>query len=274
MTHKIKIIAARNYLATLGIASDGITAHTHLASLRWEDNKIDKFYIKIYPQNIPLGLINEITGYLLADSSDLPQPPKAGLIQIPKKVLIDNFQLQFQLDDSLDFVWGWATQAYGNKTPNTFFHIGDMFRFNRCLEDLKNWPKIADLVSLDDWMANQDRNTGNITILAKNEFGIIDHGNIPVSSNWKESDLDPNKDFNNILLELLWSNNPPLPLSHRMVEQGKKHKNSYSNISEELKYWWGLFLDNKKENAINDFLSKRSLNSANRIKDRVGLLVA
>ncbi len=267
----VQVLSSDKYIAPLQYASDGMMAATHLANVKWIDGKPSRFYVKVYPKGHTRGLVNEITGYLLAHAAGLPQPKKVAVIQIPKEVIKENFTGEFVF--SGDFAWGWASEECGT-TPNTYLKIEDLIGYERCLDDLKRWDQLPTLLAFDDWVANQDRNTGNITIKYSNKFHIIDHGNVPVSECWTQECLDKNRVYINKLLDGLFKGNYPLPLSASMVEESKKHKNVFNIANRELVKWWSILLDDDSFGYLEDFISSRSKISTDKIKSRTGLLVA
>ncbi|MFM4771607.1 hypothetical protein [Aeromonas caviae] len=72
MSDIVQILSFDKYIAPLEHTSDGLMAATHLASVKWTDNKAGRFYVKVYPKCHPRGLINEITGYLVAHATGIP----------------------------------------------------------------------------------------------------------------------------------------------------------------------------------------------------------
>lgn len=267
----IKILTPDKYIAPLQLAPDGNMGATHLANVKWIDNKPARFFVKVYPDEHHKGLVNEITGYLIAHACGLPQPAKVGLIKLPKQVITSNFTGNFTFTG--DHIWGWASEECGS-TPNTHLKINDLIKYQDCLEDLKKWDLLPTLLSFDNWVANQDRNTGNITIKNKGDFHIIDHGNVPVSESWDITDLDSSSNFTNKLLMGLYNNNYPLPLSSSMVKASKLHNDSYKNALVELTKWWGVLLDDKSKEHLEKFIEQRSKDSTLSIKNLTGLLVA
>lgn len=268
----VKILPASHYVAALSGAPDGITAATHLATVKWIDNVPGKFYVKVFPPNTPRGLVNEITGYLLASALGMPQPKNAAIIQLPSVVINQVFPGKFQIDS--DYVWGWASEECGI-TPNTFFKIGDMQKYDSLLSELKDWHLFPALLAFDDWVANQDRNTGNITVTGKNDFHLIDHGHVPVSECWQPADLVVAQVYDNKLLSGLYENQEyPLPLSAGMVQSAKSHQAAFDKVITELEMWWTQLVSTDSKFALNEFLKLRSLQSPERIKVLTRLLVA
>ncbi|MUK79069.1 hypothetical protein GNP84_19515 [Aliivibrio fischeri] len=271
MNDIVKVLSFDKYIAPLEHTSDGQMAATHLASVKWIDNKPGRFYVKVYPKCHPKGLINEITGYLVAHAAGIPQPKKVAVIQIPKEVIDQNFQEDFQ--SSGDYYWGWASEESGN-TPNTYLKMDDMVSYQHCIDNLQKWTSFPALLAFDDWVANQDRNTGNITIKGNNDFYIIDHGNVPVSEKWTKDCLVVENTYCNKLLDGLYQNNYPLPLSVSLVESSRLHPEVFKKAQTELIKWCDVLLDSESSSHLQLFLEARANLSVSRIKNKTGLLVA
>ncbi|HCZ9033975.1 hypothetical protein HUO05_03565 [Vibrio alginolyticus] len=272
MSDIVQILSFDKYIAPLEHTSDGRMAATHLASVKWIDNKAGRFYVKVYPKCHPRGLINEITGYLVAHATGIPQPKKVAVIQIPREVIENNFKGDF--DCSGDYYWGWASEESG-VTPNTYLKMEDMVAYNQCIELLKKWKSFPNMLAFDDWVANQDRNTGNITVKGYNDFYVIDHGNVPVSEKWTKENLVVESVYKNKLLDGLYQNNNyPLPLSASLVESSKCHPEAFKKAHQELIKWCDALLDEDCSSHLQHFLEARAHLSVSRIKSKTGLLVA
>lgn len=66
----------------------------------------------------------------------------------------------------------------------------------KILKQLADWPAIHDAIGFDEWIANSDRNTGNILYDGKDQFFLIDHNlamRLPFS---------PSAPINNVLLNI------------------------------------------------------------------------
>ncbi|GLQ25785.1 hypothetical protein [Sulfitobacter pacificus] len=66
------------------------------------------------------------------------------------------------------------------------------------------WDKLGELYAFDTWLANTDRNLGNIVFGGKGSDGepkvwLIDHGRSFTGEAWKPGDLVPEKSFTNML---------------------------------------------------------------------------
>lgn len=73
------------------------------------------------------------------------------------------------------------------------------------LRDLTEWPQLGHLYAFDAWIANIDRNVGNLLYAGKDKVWIIDHGHCFSGPNWSPSNLDPKKTYRHRLKEWLTS---------------------------------------------------------------------
>lgn len=267
MKTSIELVEMGRYVAPLGAAPDGRIAMTHLATLNWPDDKPGRFFVKVYDSVITVPLVNEITGYLLAKACGLPQPPRVGLVQVPLAVFGKSYTEQ-------TWCWGWASEEFG-QNPKTVFTEDAANNFDRVKEELLKWSRLKELISFDDWVANQDRNIGNVTLLGPGKFGIIDHGGVPVHQVWKPDDLVVDQDFKNLLLTFLWNDAPNLPDARALVVAAKSHPEAYDSVDEELKFWWSQCgLDTQRASAMHQFFSERASRGYDRLTKRIGLLAA
>jgi hypothetical protein len=76
------------------------------------------------------------------------------------------------------------------------------------LSDLTEWSQLGDLYAFDAWVANVDRNVGNLLYAGKDKVWIIDHGHCFSGPNWAPAHLDPKKTYRHRLKEWLTSRIP------------------------------------------------------------------
>ncbi|GAA4648073.1 hypothetical protein GCM10023116_03370 [Kistimonas scapharcae] len=268
----IPLLYSRHYLNAYNQVPEGLSALTHIARLRWQDNQVGRYFVKIYPRDYaPLGLVNEITGYLLALACGIPQPPRAAVVHVPSAVFGQLYP-QFEVPDDM-MLLGWATEEYGGKTLKTYLGR-NMQSYRRILHQLAKWSHLPALLAFDDWLANQDRNTGNVVVRSDKDFGVIDHGGCPVKHDWTAEDLDPNGRYESKLLDEVFSAGNPLQLASGMVDASQQHSEAYTKVVTELQYWWRIFREMTEHNrqALENFLTKRAANGPDRITATTGLL--
>lgn len=272
MKNIITILGSDRYIAPLEKANEGQIAFTHSATVKWTDDNSYRFFVKLFPKNVTKGLINEITGYLIANSCKLPQPEKVAIIIVPKDILDAKSQSDFEIYKD-NYILGWASIDSG-PTPKAYLTIDNIIKFKESLSNLAEWKHFHEMLAFDDWVANQDRNLGNITMSSKGEFKLIDHGNVPVSENWTKEDLNSKKFYGNKMLEYYYPKNPPREVASRIVNSTYSHPDSLEEVIVDLENWYGQFLDANSKLELLKFLKDRAINGKSRMSSKTGLLVA
>ncbi|SDZ99960.1 hypothetical protein [Alkalimonas amylolytica] len=269
MERMIEVLHESRLANVFEIVGEGRTASTLLVSVVWDDGKSRRTYFKMFHKSLPLGLLNEITGYLLAKSCGLPLPTHAGIIKVPKG-LIEN------QDDFLPHAFV-VSEAPG-KTPTTICQLTDPItnqQLNAVMGMLRDWPKLNDTIAFDDWAANTDRNLQNIVVDGPGKIYLIDHSNLPVKPNWSASDLQPHEKYRNILVDILQIvQDGKLPQKRAIAVAATQHSDAYNNIIDELEYWWEQFLsaDSSRRKAIDDFLRIRAADGHSRLSSNFYLM--
>lgn len=142
-------------------------------------------------------LLNELFVGSLALSLDLPVPtpylafaPTAKL-ELHKGPKVDDGRLCFASADV--------------KHPNVSFQMEEANQEAQAklMEDLKNWQGISSVVAFDTWVANVDRNGGNLLVAGKAEFWLIDHGHCLTGCDWAPRDFVADKIYLNKIADWL-----------------------------------------------------------------------
>lgn len=68
---------------------------------------------------------------------------------------------------------------------------------------LKAWPGCGETIAFDTWLANIDRNVGNLLFEPSAKHVLIDHGRCFTGPNWTIADLDPNLPQLNVLATMV-----------------------------------------------------------------------
>lgn len=262
----IQVLSEIQLEAVLAKPSEGKIADTHICNINWNDGKTTRAYVKRFRITEQLGLLNEITGYILARHSQLPVPLRAGLIKLNP----DAFQ-----DSSMFGDWAFVISEIGGVTPGSYFNSGALKECKTLMDLVASWSKVCDTIAFDDWIANEDRNLGNLVVAGRDNIYLIDHSNIPFVLNWTAQMLDPHKESKNALANNLWVlQSTPLPVKAKISSASQNHETSYSLAHSDLQYWWGILLrdDQQRLSALNEFLEKRARNSQTRISNNFGLL--
>ena len=269
MERKIEVLHESRLANVFDTVSEGRTATTLITSVVWDDGKSRRTYFKMFHKSLPLGILNEIAGYLLARSCELPLPTHAGVIRVPVGLLKNQ-------DDFLPYAFV-VSEAPG-RTPTTICQITDPItsqQLNSVMSMLRGWSKLNDTIAFDDWTANTDRNLQNIVVNGPDKIYLIDHSNLPVQPNWTASDLQPAEKYRNILIEILkLAQNGTLPQKRAIAVSVTQHPDAYNNVVEELEYWWDQFLssDPSRRKAVEDFFRIRAEEGYNRISSNFYLM--
>lgn len=245
--------------------ADGLMAVTLKGQVKWPDYSREICYIKCFSKRQWLGVVNEVTGYLIAQGSGLPVPNRAAVLRLPSQLLGD---LQSRVGEEV-YPFAFVVSEAPGTTPNTIISgVGEAQAAAAISYVFSGWVKVPDLIAFDDWTANQDRNLGNFLIESDQSVYVIDHSNMPVTLQWIPVQLDPHlSDNENMLIKIFQTNSMELPSSQIVSEAGASHSDIYQSVYDELVYWWDIFLegDASRRAALENFLCERSKNSQARL---------
>ncbi|WP_332852674.1 HipA family kinase [Duganella sp. S19_KUP01_CR8] len=127
-------------------------------------------------------LANEVVSTLLGRGAGLPIP-KGYFVHVSAQ---DYPESKFLKGQRL-----LSTIAYGSTNANALsftrqFHIiNDDDEADAFVRLFPLWPTWRDAVVFDEWIANCDRNVGNLLIGADNEVWLIDHSHAFTGPNWQ-----------------------------------------------------------------------------------------
>lgn len=262
----IQVLSENQLEAILAKPSEGRIADTHICNINWNDGKTTRAYVKRFRESEQIGLLNEITGYILARHSQLPVPLRAGLIKLNPEAFKDS---------SLFGEWAFVISEVSGLTPGSYYNRDALAECKSLMNLVASWSKVSDTIAFDDWIANEDRNLGNLVVAGRDNIFLIDHSNIPFVLNWTAQMLDPNRESKNALALNLWAlESTPLPVKAKISSASQSHSLSFSLALKDLDYWWNIFLQNdqRRLRALNDFLQLRAQNSQTRISNNFGLL--
>ncbi|MEJ1267831.1 hypothetical protein WDV93_12855 [Pantoea ananatis] len=97
-----------------------------------------------------------------------------------------------------------VTSRVDGKTPSSF-KIKDMLNFQSLCNVLNGWDKLHHSIAFDEWVANQDRNLGNVIVGSDKSVTLMDHSNLPVDLSWTPDMLDVSIEPKNVLGDFLRS---------------------------------------------------------------------
>lgn len=258
-----------HYLRSFRTEQGGQSALTHLALVRTPKGD-RRAYVKTYLPAASQGLLNEIIGYTLAFHAGLPQPDGA-LIKLPNTYLSRLFPnaplsgtystcfLSVDVEDTCKRRVGTAKAFFGKD-------------IQQLAASLKNWPAYSLMVGFDEWIANVDRNTGNLMMVGPDQFWVIDHGHILTGPGWSAEDMNPEQWSKNKLLDLVFDvPKLPLPIKNAILRSAEGFLKVYAKAWPELCFWLpGQSLSDKL--MAHHFIWKRAETSAELLKERIQLV--
>lgn len=269
MTPSVEALNSGALLNLLREITEGIMAKTWLAEIRWKDGHIRRSYLKVFSFDHQLGLINEITGYILAKNSGLPLPSKAGIIKLP-----DNM---FQGSNNY-LPYAFITSEVPGKSPNSMYNIDSSSTIDHLkpvVEKIKGWKYLPNCMAFDDWTANTDRHFGNVIFSGPGDLYLIDHSNLPLGVTWSADDLIDETSYENRLANLInLTDASLLPKQMQVSNAAIKHPDYYKSAYNELKQWWDLLLesDTDRRVSIERFIKNRADNGHQRICKNLHIL--
>lgn len=258
---RIKLLGSSAYLSFLEHVPDGQSACTHVASVEVGGEE-KQMYAKYY-QPSTRELVNEVTGYLLAQAVNLPQPPTACIVKAPTKELRRHFPAKTFPDR--DHVPIWCVEKIPGNTPKQLYQCWNDPTFRA---DLARWRQLPGCAAFDDWTANTDRNTGNLVRTGRGQYWLIDHGILATSKAWTGENLDPAGEFLNKLVAIAWDDAPKLPAKNAMYRASEHHSAGYQTAEAELNFWWNLLLIEHEQQQLAEFLWRRAVSGPLRIAKR------
>jgi len=239
-------------------------------------NKDVTVCVKLYPsqEGKNRGMVNEITGWLIAHALNIPQPASAYLVKVPIKELAAPIPDWIKgIKKTTKHYWAFATLKLPAESAAIRFHRAEI---PLLIEDIRRWSDLPSAVALDEHIANTDRHLNNLLRLGKGNYALIDNGRLAVENgtkNWTASDLVPNKPFANLLSQQCWKDSPPYPYASTTVDAGAKHADALSSVRTEIEDWWNrLIPDAAERQAFNHFITARANQLATLLNNRFNLL--
>lgn len=264
MQSSIEILSQASFKSVLGRPSEGQMAVTLLCLIDWPDGVQRQSYVKIFTCEESIGVFNEVLGYLLTKSSDLPVAPKAGILILPDGII-----------ESIDFAISpiaFVTSKITGQSPSSYYSIGDMIKFESLRKILDDWESLHKTIAFDEWVANQDRNLGNLIIDSNSQVTLIDHSNMPVDLAWSPEDLSITINPVN-KLERVFRSIPTLPQKMDIIRGANGQTEALDIVLAEVIYWCDQLLNPQARDSLLVFLKQRAIFSNERLSRRLGVLV-
>ena len=241
---------------------EGKVAFTHLARVKIRGLNA-RAYVKEYDRRSPAKTLSEVLGYTLASHTNLPQPAMAALVSVPGRVLsqlstgrpgIDGRAFEFD-DQHVCFATIEVVGHEGGRVRSFAAAKGwcddpqiDPSDLERTLfEWAAKWPHFGRLQAFDAWIANPDRNLGNVLWVSDKHFVVIDHGEMfdglrrvdGINLAWPAIFDDPAAVHPHKLLDAMIRLRPEFPsATAAAVSQGCDALNdAYIRSRDELNFW-------------------------------------
>ena len=218
------------------------------------------------------GMVNEVTGYLLARAYGLPVPGCAFIAMVP----LDS------LPTPLEGVAAIAKQS-GNDCYPAFCTqdvsstgVQPLIDTEALRAELLRWKPLTECVAFDEHSANADRHCRNLVRRALRDFVLIDHGRLAWRFNeprWTAPTLDPLGEYDNRLSHFLWDHEPESRIASAVMASANAHSQKLPETIEELRHWWdALVPDERDARAWETFIVERLANAEALVRKRYGLL--
>lgn len=263
MRNTIEVLGQSSFKSVLSRPSEGLMALTLLCLIDWPDGQKRQCFVKIFSQAQSIGVFNEILGYLLTKAEGLPVAPKSGLLILPEA-------LKTQINIPVASV-AFVTSKIEGRSPSSFHSVGDAIRFNALCNVLNSWDMLHHTIAFDEWVANQDRNLGNLIIGSNNSVTLIDHSNLPVDLLWTPDMLDSLIEPRNVLGEA-FRNVATLPQKMDILKGTSNQKSSLGLVKDEVLFWAEKMLTEPQKDKLISFLDTRAEQSKLRLSKKFGVL--
>jgi len=193
-------------------------------------------FVKAYPADAPRGLINDIIGYLVARHAGIDQPP-GGIIALPAQALA-----RAGIAATDPAVWCFTSTSCVDLNDRRHGSLAALFgnNLNAVRTILEAWPGFPQLAAFDTWLANVDRNTGNLMLTGENALCPIDHSDILSGPAWQFDDLvaAENQWTMNKLIDLIWPiDSLPLPIRSAILNSAERFQRVYADARSDLYRW-------------------------------------
>lgn len=258
----------------------GRDAITHKALVAFHDSGPEDTFVKVYCRNrAPKALVNEVAGYVIAKADGLAVSQRAAVLFLtPDQAGFLSPEVNpIRSRDGL--VVAWCVQSIGGPTPAQAFNLtpGETDGLTRLQDDFAKWPELPKAVSLDAWLLNEDRNTGNLIRLASGRYALIDHGQICTGNRWS-APLDRSKMKHvNKLAWAAWGepdiDNAPSKQRPAILAACDRHGDTLTEITTDLEHWLSMLLGEPEKRDAEGFFSDRTTTVGTYLRSAYGVLI-
>lgn len=258
-----QLLGPSSYLSYLGKAGDGCDANTHKARVEFEPGTPVDAYVKVYDEgDAPKGLVNELIGYVLAKHADIDVPVRSAIMLLSNAqtgYLPDGFR---PMKDASGSVVAWCVEDVGGNTPKQAFRWTEEQGLEALRDDLKKWQKLVDVVALDAWVLNEDRNLGNLVRMAPGQYAVIDHGRVCTGNAWAVPLDRARVSHTNKLALAAWDSHDveqaPAKVRSGVLSAFEAHATVLAKADLDLLEWLPRLVEGLEEQDVKDFLQQRA----------------
>lgn len=277
-THLVTKLGYKSYIDFLGWVSkrDGHAGCVHVAEVQHPTKGRIEVCVKMFSNDGRghRGLINEVTGWLLASLLGVKQPGVAMVINVPLKKLKPFGGPSIGAIPKGTEVWpGFCTERLNAK--------GAAVEFDNCLTpslkaEIAQWSHLLHTIALDEFIGNADRHANNLLRLGPKDFAAIDHDRlacaVPGERDWTLETLESARQFDNQLFRKIGVAAKPqhalltaLPLTYQSLNL-REHMG-------ELAFWGEVLLkDEADRSAWLAFVEHRAWILHDLLCKRLGML--
>jgi len=236
----IEILTEHAYRGYLEPVNDHGLAPIHIARVCFSDGVTRRAYVKLYSGNTR-EFVNEITGHLLAAATGLRVPEHAAIVMVPINAIPD--PPPWARRQRADTLPCWCTADMASPSIKMHFHLHPGVtpaQLQPVIDELRKSSETPAILALDDWIANVDRNLGNLLRLGKNTYVLIDHGRIFGGPMWSAGTLPAaGQQHHNTIRKLLGATVTAQDYRSTLSLVARdNHEAALFTVCEELLGWW------------------------------------
>jgi hypothetical protein len=228
---------------------------------------------KLFPSAGPghRGLMNETTGWLIANLMGVKQPSSAAIVNIPLAKLKPRKGWLRDLPPNVTHWPAFCSERLQAKSA--------VVQFNNTLtpiitKEICAWQQLSMTIFLDEQLANADRHCNNLLRLGPKDFAVIDHDRLvcekPSDQDWSLQSLNPERLFENQLHSRIAGGNGVNLHDLWAIEYLPMRLHEHWG---ELTYWAQLLLpDATSRQGWLDFVKTRAWLIDDLMRKRLGML--
>ncbi|RYF60741.1 MAG: hypothetical protein EOO27_04785 [Comamonadaceae bacterium] len=218
--------------------------------------------VKLFPSTpTHRGLINEITGWLVANALELPQPKRAFLARIPLERLGPLRGWLREAAAGKSHWVGFCTQRLPGQSAALAFHP-DSLLSPALLTDVKGWAHLHPTIALDEHIANTDRHLNNLRRLGRQQYAVLDHDRLATPNahvrDWNLASVDANRQYAHRLSDAIWPEGPGDRDYGATQLCAGTHANRLTEVLPELQHWAYRLLPPAEAKAWTAFMQARA----------------